>query len=48
MTTKSTMHKNTPNLLAILVAMRMRWYDAEGITQWITFSASLEATGCHH
>jgi hypothetical protein len=29
MTTKSTMQNNTPNLLAILITMRMRQYNTE-------------------
>jgi hypothetical protein len=36
--------KKTPTLLAIVVAMRMRQYNAECIAQWITSSTSLEAT----
>ena len=35
-------------MLAILIAMQMRWCNAGRITQWSTPRASLEATGCHH
>jgi hypothetical protein len=43
-----TTTKNAGKLLAILIAMRMRRYDAGHITQWSTSVASLEATGCRH
>ena len=38
--------KNAGELLAILIAMQMRRYNAGGITQWSTSMASLEAPGC--
>jgi hypothetical protein len=38
--------KNAGELLAILIAMRMRRYDTGQITRWSTSRASLEATGC--
>ena len=40
--------KNAGELLAILIAMRVRRYDAGRIARWITFRALLEATGCSH
>jgi hypothetical protein len=40
--------KNTPTLLAILMTIAMRRYDAAHIAQWRRSRASLEATGCHH
>ena len=40
--------KNADELLVILIAMQMRWYDAGRIAQWSTSRASLEATGCCH
>jgi hypothetical protein len=47
---ESTTTKNVGVLLAILIAMQMRRYDAGHITQcqWSTSRASLEATGCRH
>ncbi len=45
---KMTMIKNTPTLLAILMAMAMRQYNTVHIAQWRRFRASLEATGCCH
>jgi hypothetical protein len=40
--------KNAADSLAILMAMRIRWYGAECITQYGRSSATLDATGCHH
>ncbi len=40
--------KNTLTLLAILMAIAMRWYNTACITQWRRHRASLEATRCHH
>jgi hypothetical protein len=40
--------KNTPTLLAILMAMAMRQYNTAHIAQWRRSRASLEATGCCH
>ena len=45
---ESTTTKNLGELLAILIAMRMRRYDAGHIVRWSTSRASLEATGCCH
>jgi hypothetical protein len=45
---KSMTTKNAGKLLAILIAMQMRWYNAKRIAQQSTFRALLEATGCHH
>jgi hypothetical protein len=45
---KSTTTKNAGKLLAILIAVRVRRYDARLIAQWITSRASLKATGCSH
>jgi hypothetical protein len=45
---KSTTTKNAGKSLAILIAMRVRRYDARLIAQWITSGASLKATGCSH
>jgi hypothetical protein len=39
---------NTPNKLAVLMAMGMRWYVTARIAQWRRSTASLEATGRHH
>jgi len=39
---------NAGNLLAILIAMRVRQYDTGHIAQWSTSRASLEATGYRH
>jgi hypothetical protein len=44
---ESTTTKNVGELLAILIAMQMRRYDAGHIAQWSTSRASLEATECH-
>ncbi len=35
-------------LLAILIAMQMRWFEAGPIARWSTYRASLEATGRPH
>ena len=43
---KSMTTKNADKLQAILIAMRMRQYNAGGITQWSAFVASWEATRC--
>jgi hypothetical protein len=40
--------KNAGKLLAILIALRMQWYDVGHITWWSTFRATLKATGCRH
>jgi hypothetical protein len=40
--------KNAGKLLAILIAMGMRWWDMGHIAQWSTARASMEATGCRH
>ncbi len=40
--------KNTHQMLAILMAMRIRQCNARGIAQWITSMASYEATRCPH
>ena len=40
--------KNTPSLLAVSMAIAMRWYNTTHIAQWRRSRASLEATGCHH
>ncbi len=42
------MTKSAGKSLAISIAMQMQQYDAGHITQWSTFKASLEATGCCH
>ncbi len=47
-TTELTITKNTLKLLAILVAMQIRRYNAGRIAWWSTSWASLEATGCCH
>ncbi len=38
--------KNAGELLAILITVPMRQYDAEGIARWSTSRASLKATSC--
>ena len=43
----TTMKKST-NLLAISIALVVRWYNATPIARWRRFMAFLEATGCHH
>ncbi len=45
---KTTMTKNTSKSLLILITTRIWWYNAGHISQWGTYRASLEATGCHH
>jgi hypothetical protein len=45
---KTTTMKNTPSLLAIPLAMAVRWYNTVHITLWRRFMAFLEATGCCH
>jgi len=40
--------KNAPTLLAISMAMRIRWYGAECIAQYGRSRATLDATGRHH
>ena len=40
--------KNAADLLAILMATRIRRYDAEGIAQYGRFRATLDATGRRH
>ena len=40
--------KNTRQLLAISITLRMWWCNMECIAQWSTLWASLEATGCRH
>ena len=44
----NTMIKNTPTLLAVLMAIVMQWYDTARIAQWRRSMASLEATGHRH
>ena len=44
----STTKKHTPALQAILMAMRIRWYGAKRITQYVRCRATLDATGRHH
>jgi hypothetical protein len=47
-TSRQTTMKNTPNLLAILMAMAMRRYVTTHIAQWRRSRATLESTGyCH-
>jgi len=45
---KSMTTKNAGKVLAILIAMRMRQYNARRIARWSTYRATLEATGCCH
>ena len=40
--------KNAPTSLAILMAMQIRWYSAERITQYGRSRATLDATGRRH
>ncbi len=40
--------KNLGQLLAVLIVMWMRQYDAGRIVRWSTSRATLEATGCLH
>jgi len=39
---------NTRQMLAISIAMWMRWCDVGHIAQWNSSRALLEATGCRH
>ncbi len=39
---------NTPKMVAVLMAMAMRWYVTVHIAQWKRSRASLEATGRRH
>ncbi len=39
---------NTPQKVAVLMAMAMRWYVTARIARWRRSRASLEATGCRH
>jgi hypothetical protein len=43
-----TTTKKLGKLLALLITMRMWWYDAGRITQLSKSRASLEATGCRY
>jgi hypothetical protein len=45
---KSTATKNTPQMLAILKAMRVRQCDLGRIAQWSTSMDSCGATRFHH
>ncbi len=47
-TTKSMATKNTRQMLAILMAMRIQRCNARHITQWSTSVAPCEATRCRH
>ena len=40
--------KNAPTLRAILMAMQIRWYGTECITQYSRARATLDATGRRH
>ena len=42
---KSRTERNAPTSLAISMAMRIRWYDAECIAQYGRSRATLDATG---
>ena len=42
---KSMTEKNAPTLLAISMAMQIRWYGAKRIAQYSKSRASLDATG---
>ena len=44
----SITEKNAPTSLAILMAMRIRWYGAERIAQYGRSRATLDATGRRH
>ena len=44
----STTEKNGHASRAVLMAMRIRRYDAERITQYGRSRATLDATGCRH
>ena len=45
---KSTTEKNGPASRAILMAMHIRWYDAERIAQYGRSRATLDATATGH
>ena len=45
---KSTAEKNGPALRAILMAMQIRWYDTERISQDGRSRATLDDTGRRH
>ena len=46
---KSITEQNAPTTsLAISMAMRIKWFSAKHITQYIRSRAPLDATGCHH
>ena len=45
---KLTTEKNAPALRAILMAVQIRWYGAEHITQYDRFRATLDAAGRRH
>jgi len=45
---KLTTETHAPVLRAILMAMWIRRYNAEGINQYGRSGATLDATGCHH
>jgi hypothetical protein len=45
---KSTITKNTRQMLANLIAMQIRQCDMGRITQWSASVASCEATRCRH
>jgi len=45
---KSMTEKNAPTLMAILMAMWIRWYGAKCIAQYDRSRATLDATGCCH
>ncbi len=47
-TANKTMTKNGPTLLAILMAVAVRWYNTALIAWWRRSRALVEATGCHH
>ena len=40
--------KNTRQMLAILITMRIRWCDEGHIAQWSASVASCDATRCRH
>ena len=44
---KTTM-TNVPTLLAVLMAVTVRWYNNMCIAQWRRFMAVLKTTKCHH
>ena len=45
---KSMTEENTPTLLAISMAMQIRWYGAGRISQYSRSRATLDATGRRH